>query len=459
MKQEAVKDKTAKKRENKQKSDKRKSIGRTPKQRLEKLAERWEENRFRAYFIRLFEKYDIRNEEKFIRFGKWLIFIILVCLEGLIFLQYFGDFLEDVSRWKTLVLLLSVEAVLTVTEWFTLFVKKDEVSKRFLYAIDSLAASALMFFSDGTYPIVVYMLVLTEFYIDSKHKNASIVVFCVFLPVYIMSNAVKFFLLTNGEIGILQILTRSFGGVFALFIHFIIVNVALAFYRQFLRLDRTTKELDESNRKLEKAYAMVAEVTALEERQRIAKEIHDTAGHSITTVIMQTEAAKLIIDQDAEEAKNKIVAANLQARHALEELRDSVHLLSGMTGNMTLKMLLEHIIQESMDGTGVKIRSQIEDLMVSDEKYRFLSNALKEGISNGLRHGKATAFWFELKEEDGEIFFLLSDNGAGFNGEALHLGFGLSAMRERARALGGDATFESEIEEGFEICITLPLEG
>ena len=423
------------------------------------MAEKWEENRFRAYFVRLFEKYDIRNEARFINFGKWLIFIILIWLEILIFLQYFSNIVQQNDRWPIFGLLLGVEAVLTVAEALTLFRKKDNSGKTVLYVIDALAACALMFFTDGTYPVVIYMLILTEFYIDAVRAKSSVAIFCICLPVYIVSNAIKYFVLAKGEVVFLRVLTQSLGGVFALAVHFMVVNVALAFYRQFLKLDKTTKELDESNRKLEKAYAMAAEASALKERQRIAKEIHDTAGHSITTVIMQTEAAKLIIDQDTEEAKNKIIAANLQAKHALEELRDSVHLLSGMTGNMTLKMSLEYIIHESTDGTGVKIRSQIEDLAVTEAKYRFLCNSLKEGISNGLRHGKATAFWFELKKQEDALFFLLSDNGVGFSGDGLKMGFGLSTMRERARAFGGEATFESEIEEGFELCITLPLDS
>ena len=195
----------------------------------------------------------------------------------------------------------------------------------------------------------------------------------------------------------------------------------------------------------------------MKERQRIAKDIHDTAGHSITTVIMQTESAKRIIDSNPEEAKSKIVAANLQAKHALEELRNSVHLLSGVQENMTLKSALLAIIHESMDGTGIVIRSEIEEVAVDEKYYRFLCNALREGISNGIRHGGATAFWFELKCIEGKVSFLLSDNGKGVDGE-VEMGFGLRMMQERAGALGGALTIVTGIEEGFEFRLELPIE-
>ena len=159
------------------------------------------------------------------------------------------------------------------------------------------------------------------------------------------------------------------------------------------------------------------------------------------------------------EAKKKIISANLQAKHALEELRESVHLLSGMNENQTLKTALEGIIHESMDGTGIVIRSQIDDVFVYPAKFRFLCNTLKEGISNGLRHGGATAFWFELKKEKDTLVFLLSDNGKGLAGKTLAKGFGLTSTQDRAKALGGKLRIVSEEDEGFELHLTLPADA
>jgi signal transduction histidine kinase len=88
-----------------------------------------------------------------------------------------------------------------------------------------------------------------------------------------------------------------------------------------------------------------------------------------------------------------------------------------------------------------------------------LCNTLKEGISNGLRHGRATAFWFECKEEKGEICFLLSDNGGGVPLDKLRFGFGLTGMKDRAKSLGGEISFASEKDEGFEIHLRLPMDS
>ena len=174
---------------------------------------------------------------------------------------------------------------------------------------------------------------------------------------------------------------------------------------------------------------------------------------------MQTEAAKLVIDSDPAEAKRKLSAANLQAKHALEELRESVHLLSGVEKRPTLKDALLNIVHESTDGTDITIRSEIEDIELCDAKSRFLCNSLKEGISNGLRHGGATAFWFECKQEGENLAFLLSDNGRGMKLSSFREGFGLKGMQKRAETLGGSVWFDTEPDEGFEIHISLPLDG
>lgn len=402
-------------------------------------------------------KYDLRDEKQLVKLGKWAIFITLILLEALIILNHLTAFTKS-DGWKMLFTILIVEGAVTLMETFKLFVLPEGKVRTSVYIFDALATFGFTFITTPTYATIVYMLILTSFYFDIKRLRPAVVLFAFTEAIYIACKMVQSYVLAE-KASLLGVLTSTFGTMFALFVHFIVVEVALNFYRQYIKLDNALRELDESKRELEKAYAVVAEVTALEERQRIAKDIHDTAGHSLTTVIMQTEVAKRIIDDSPAEAKQKIISANLQAKHALEELRDSVHLLSGNTESKTLKTALEDIIHESTDGTGIVIRSNIEDITVSPTKARFLCNSLKEGIANGLRHGGATAFWFELVKEGNLLQFVLSDNGKGVELEKWTLGFGLTGMQNRARALGGGVAFASEADEGLEIRITVPADG
>lgn len=323
------------------------------------------------------------------------------------------------------------------------------------YVLDILSLMVLTMFSDGTLISILYLIILSEFYLNQKSVTASIAIWIAsiftFLITFALSSVFKSETFSLG-----RLLTNAFNDLILFIVHFFAMNFAVQLTRKNRELSKTAEDLNNSNEKLRVAYDELKEVAALEERQRIAKDIHDTAGHSITTVIMQTEAAKIAVDSNPEEAKKRIAAANLQAKHALEELRESVHLLSGVTKDASLKEKLESIVHDSMDGTDIAIRYDIGDIAVGDLKARLILNTLKEGISNGLRHGNATAFYFELKEGDGRVNFLLSDNGKGMPAGQLKEGFGLSGMHRRAESLGGTVWFETEPDEGFEIHMTLP---
>ena len=219
------------------------------------------------------------------------------------------------------------------------------------YVLDTLCLIVLTVFSDGSLISTLYIIILSEFYLGQKNLAGSIAMGGG--EHRALSRSVCRFGRAEGGVrsrhdAHFQRVQRHPADGAALprvqSRHSDLAQEQGTRRRACGRSDESNKklraayeELDESNKKLQEAYQELQEVTALEERQRIAKDIHDTAGHSITTIIMQTEAAKLVIDSDPEDAKRKIAAANLQARNALEELRESVHLLSGATEHLSLR--------------------------------------------------------------------------------------------------------------------------
>ena len=412
-----------------------------------------------------------RLEAEFLeKWGNVLIFCLLVFVEILLIFGnwntvYFFFFL---AWWVVLPVCTLLAAENAVKIW-GLHAFRDKIA---CYVLDIVLLTVLTVFTDGTLISTLYIVILSEFYLGQK-SIASNIAMCVasivlFLVAFAVSGALK-----GESVHVSSLIAGAFNDLLLLVLHFLGFNLAIQIWRKNRELADTLGELgesnkklqaaygelEESNKKLQAAYRELHEVTALEERQRIAKDIHDTAGHSITTIIMQTEAAKLVIDSDPEDAKRKIAAANLQARNALEELRESVHLLSGATQELSLRDALLSIVHESTDGTGIVIRTDIDDIALCEAKRRFLCNTLKEGISNGLRHGNATAFYFELKERGDKIAFLLSDNGKGMDSSLLRKGFGLNGICARAEALGGSVLCETEPDEGFELRIDLPADN
>ena len=101
------------------------------------------------------------------------------------------------------------------------------------------------------------------------------------------------------------------------------------------------------------------------------------------------------------------------------------------------------------------IKAQIDSsLNLNRQAQKILFSSLLEGLTNGIRHGKSTAFLFKLFLKENRVCFSLEDNGVGAG--TLNLGFGLRAMRDRVYELDGSFDINSEIEEGLELLITLP---
>lgn len=391
------------------------------------------------------------QREKMFFLAKVAVFVLLVLLEFVLVYNVFDEYGFSIPFWSVF----GVSLVMIVENAVKTFAIREFRHKITCYIIDFIGLLILALVTSTNLVATLCMVVLSEFYLSSYNTKSNFIMLFTWISLYsaIMITSVILF---HKEFDA-TFYTDIMNDFIVFMIHFAIMTLSVRLYQKNDEFAKVIDDLDKANANLQEAYEKIAETTAIEERQKIAKDIHDTAGHSITTVIMQTEAAKLCIEKDPVEAKKKIIAANLQAKNALEELRTSVHLLSGRMNGKTMKELFERIILDTSNGTDIAIRSQIEDIEIEEEKAVFLCNTLKEGFSNGMRHGGATAFWVELKQEDYAVTFILSDNGVGLDLANLKEGFGLTGMKRRAEALGGIARFSSQVDEGFEITITLPI--
>ena len=351
-------------------------------------------------------------------------------------------------------------AVLLLVEGVNGFFVKRFAYKMVFFGIDSALLLAICFLTGNSFLSTMYCIVLTNCYMTVEKFGHKTILFGMSCGLYTVSFIVGW-VLRNPELAvynsIVEILTGVFFGLVAIAIDFIIVEFLVRFYRNNRQLSVALKEADKSRARLEEVYEQLTRTKVYEERNRIARDIHDNAGHSMTSVIMQTEAAKLLIDEDPEEAKNRIISANIQARNALEQMRESVHLLAGREQAVSLRDELEEIIAQTIDGTDVKARFDLDEVEPGEEVYRFTRNSVKELLANGIRHGKATAFYIELKKTEEGIKLYVSDNGLGVDCEPKE-GFGLKGIREKAEKLGGTCRFSGEKDEGFEADIALPLQ-
>lgn len=205
----------------------------------------------------------------------------------------------------------------------------------------------------------------------------------------------------------------------------------------------------------------------LEERENISRNIHNSVGHSITAAVMTLDAADLLFDSNPERAREKLNVANGRMRESLDAIRHAVRVLDAEREFLELEDLVRELTavteQFAMD-TEVRIRTDFAGveggLLLPKEYTEFLTGALQELLTNGVRHGMADIFTVNLLADSGHILLGVWDNGmSDFSEEneqeRVQNGFGLKKMIQYAKRFGG--TVQISNENGFEVSITLPL--
>src|SRR5437016_8698115 len=197
------------------------------------------------------------------------------------------------------------------------------------------------------------------------------------------------------------------------------------------------------------------------ERNRMARDIHDTLAQGFTGVIVQLEAVEEAMSKDqAVKASGHLNQAGELARASLREARRSVQALRPQVlEEKPLSEALKDLIDKMTGGTTVRaeftLRGHPRELSAEWE-----ANILRIGqevLTNVLRHARASEFKVLLVFDSSEIRLDLRDNGCGFDPQRKHEGFGLQGMRERAEGMGGRLTIQSAPGKGTAISIVLPV--
>ncbi len=203
------------------------------------------------------------------------------------------------------------------------------------------------------------------------------------------------------------------------------------------------------------------------ERENISRNIHNSVGHSITAAIMTLDAADMLFEKKPEEARKRMNDAAVRIRGSLEAIRSAVRALDDEDTEVSIKDMVcffDNIIEEfTMDTDLVcdRVYELYSDTFLLPKVHvEFLTGALGEMLSNGVRHGKATRFFVKLTGDSSHIRLEVTDNGKGdFSkenaGQKIAGGFGLKKMIAYCERCGGRTAFHNE--GGFCSKIELPL--
>jgi two-component system sensor histidine kinase DesK len=207
-------------------------------------------------------------------------------------------------------------------------------------------------------------------------------------------------------------------------------------------------ERNRMNRRLRKANEEIEHLAKVAERERIARDLHDVLGHTLSVITLKSELAGKLIDRDPQRAGKEIREVEQISRQALSDVRDAIrgYRSQGLAAELAqAKATLETagLTVQCDAATTVKIPAMQESV---------LSLAVREAVTNVVRHAHAHTCRMRLDQQNGNCRLEIQDDGRGSsNGE----GNGLRGMRERVEMLGG--TLQRNTDSGTTLTITLPL--
>ncbi len=201
-----------------------------------------------------------------------------------------------------------------------------------------------------------------------------------------------------------------------------------------------------ANKRLQMAQDEIEHLAKVAERERIARDLHDVLGHTLSLIILKSELASKLADRDPQRAREEIRDVERISREALSEVRQAVrgyraglqHELDGAT--------------EMLRTASIVLTTQLDPVPLSPAQEAILALALREAVTNVVRHAEAKRCTIALGRSGDEIRLVVSDDGRGGTRED---GAGISGMRERIAALGGSVTFDGS--RGTTLTVTLPL--
>jgi signal transduction histidine kinase len=223
------------------------------------------------------------------------------------------------------------------------------------------------------------------------------------------------------------------------------------------------RQLQQTNAQLEEYVVQVEELTAIKERNRLARELHDAVTQTIFSMTLIARSALILQERDPGQVKDKLLQLQELAQGALQEMRSLIQQLRTFS---VAEDGLYPVLQKFVDGV-----SERNDLKISldpapdlpsltpvqqQEVYRII----QEAVNNVVKHARANSVVIRLTETNAAFIVTVADNGVGFdpaqtNHERAHIGLG--SMRERAEELGGTLEIAARPGAGTEVRVAIPL--
>jgi signal transduction histidine kinase len=332
---------------------------------------------------------------------------------------------------------------------------------RFLYtALEFGLLLWLTFWGEFPIPSLLYIVLVIRncVLLVSQQQVRSAVTILAFLICFL----VQTYRLWHGLLP-LQI---SFAQIGPVWVGFLIVFGLVFLFLQLLidamLVERQRQEqLVAANAQLREYALKVEKLSAVQERNRIARDIHDSLGHSLTVFNIHVEAALRLLRSDPAEVETLLLEVKQLGAKALQDVRQSVSMLrSDPLQGLSLSAAILSLVTNFQRTTGVVPTCTINVNQPLSSQFSFTLYCLaQEGLTNICKHAQATEVEISVQQIANEIWLIIRDNGKGFDRRQHSSGFGLQGMSERVLALAGELTIDTSPGRGCRIQAVFPVQA
>jgi signal transduction histidine kinase len=210
-----------------------------------------------------------------------------------------------------------------------------------------------------------------------------------------------------------------------------------------------------SQEQLRKYALQIEDLATVQERNRIARDIHDSLGHSLTIFNIHLEAAIRLLESEPAEAKALLLEVKQIGKQSLQEVRGSVMMLrADPLQGKSLEVAIAHLVTDFQKTTGIIPHYIFEVALaenISEDLKVTIYRLVQESLTNIYKHSRASEVAIAIHQTTKEVTVCVKDNGKGFHLNHNPTGFGLQGMKERTTAIAGDLQIKTAPNQGCEI--------
>lgn len=215
-------------------------------------------------------------------------------------------------------------------------------------------------------------------------------------------------------------------------------------------------DLEDVNQQLQEYAQMTEKMAQTRERNRLAREIHDTIGHVLTEIVVGLDACLTIMDIAPERTRHQLEVISDVARTGIKDVRRSVSALRpDALERLSLKFAIQKMISDMTRLSDVKVYFSCEDnvLKFDEDEEMTIYRVIQESVTNAMRHGEARTIWITIKRQESVLKLQIRDDGKGC--KKIKSGFGTKHIQERIGMLGGKVNFDGS--NGFVVNAEIPI--